>query len=360
MASKHYLAGDPEVGKFWSKRVAVEAMANTQIAKFLGQDGNSLGVIEPDTEKGGGDQVVINLRMQLTGDGVGETESQEGNEEEIVTFTDTVTINELSHAVSRKKGISDQRVPWDVGMQANDGLADWSSVRMDRICFNHLCGYSLETRGKYTGWNTINAPSAGRQIWSEAGTTDDAGLDSSGDEFSLKLVDYAREVAETGGSAGLPPIRPCKVKGVGDVYVCFLHPTQVTQLRTTSGSQWQDIYNRMLSGKEDSKNNPLFTGALGMYNNTVFHSSRFIRNGISNAGAEVTTVKRAVFCGAQALALAFGKGYGPDEWKVTEELFDYKRRVGQSLQNIFGVKATRFNSSDFGKIVISTYATDAV
>ncbi len=360
MAAKHYLAGDAEVGKFWSKRVAVESIAATQISKFLGEDTNSLGCINPETEKGGGDSVVINLRMKLTGDGVDENESQEGNEEEIVTYTDTVTINELSHAVSRFKGISDQRVPWDVGMQANDALVDWSAERLDTIAFNHLCGYSLETRSKYNGFNTINAPSTGRRLWTEAGTTDDTDLDSSGDEFTLKMIDYAREIATTGSSQGLPPIRPCKVKGVGDVYVCFLHPTQVTQLRTTSGSQWLDIYNRMLAGKEDSKNNPIFTGALGMYNNTVFHESRFIRNGISTAGAAVTTVKRAVFCGAQALALAFGKGYGPNEWKINEELFDYKRRVGQNLQNIFGIKATRFNSTDFGKIVISSYATNAI
>lgn len=358
MASKHYLAGDPEVGKFWSKRVAVESIAATQISNFLGTGSNSLGVIEPDTEKGGGDSVVINLRKKLTGDGVDETESQEGNEEEINTATDTVVINELSHAVSRKKGISDQRVPWDVGMQNSDALIDWSAERLDTIAFNHLCGYSLETRGKYNGWNTINAPSTGRRLWCESGTTDDADLDSD-DVFALKYIDYAREIATTGSSQGLPPIRPCKVKGVGDVYVCFLAPEQVTQLRTASGSQWQDIYNRMLSGKEDSKNNPIFTGALGMYNNTVLHESRFIRGGISNAGAAVANTKRAVFCGAQALALAFGKGYGPNEWKVTEELFDYKRRVGHNMLNIFGIKATRFESSDFGKIVISSYAAPA-
>ena len=162
MAAKHYLAGDPEVGKFWSKRVATEAIQRTQIAKFMGQDGDSLGCIEPDTEKGGGDQVVINLRMKLTGDGVGETESQEGNEEEIVTHIDTCTINELSHATSRKTGMSDQRVPWSVGQQCNDALADWAAERLDTVAFNHLCGYTLTTNGKYTGWNTIQAPTTGR------------------------------------------------------------------------------------------------------------------------------------------------------------------------------------------------------
>lgn len=358
MASKHYLAGDAEVGRFWSKRVAVAAIAQTQISKFLGKDDNCLGVIEPDTEKGGGDQVTVTLRMPLSGDGVGETESQEGNEEEITTYTDTCTINELSHAVRRKTGISDQRVPWDVGMQCSNALADWYSERMDRIAFNHLCGYTAETRGKFNGWNTVYAPAAGRRLWTEVGTTDDADLDSN-DLFSLAYIDQAREIATTGSSYGHPRIRPCKVPGVGDAYVIFLHPTQVTQLRTASGSQWDAIYKQMLAGKEDSKNNPIFTGALGMYNKTILHESEFVTKGISNAGVVQDNVRRAVFCGAHSLSLAFGKGYGPTEWKATEELFDFKRQVAQNVLNVFGMKSTRFNSVDFGKIVISSYAANA-
>lgn len=362
MATKHYLTSDPEVMKLWSKRVQVEALRNTQINKFLGDDQKSLGVIENSTKEGG-DNVTIPLRMRLTGAGVTELMPQEGNEESIVTFTDSVSINELSHATRRHKGIVDQRVPWSVGTQMNDALIDWWSERLDTIAFNHLCGYTPVTDSRYTGFNTIQAPSSGRHMWSSLDHTTDASLDSD-DIFTLAAIDRAREVATTGGSAGLVRMRPIKAAmaggGYGDMFVIFLHPSQVTQLRQGSGSQWREIQNNLLTGGF-VKDNPLFTGALGVYNKTVIHESEFITQGVNaGTGAAVANTRRAVFCGAQALSLAFGKGYSAEGAKVTEETFDYGREVGQSLLNIFGVKKTRFNSSDYGSIVISSYAADAL
>jgi hypothetical protein len=39
-----------------------------------------------------------------------------------------------------------------------------------------------------------------------------------------------------------------------------------------------------------------------------------------------------------------------------EQTDDYGNEKGISVGCIFGMKATRFNSKDFGKIVISSYA----
>lgn len=361
MSVKHYLTSDPEVMKLWSKRVQTEALKNTQIAKFLGEDQKSLGVLE-NSMKEGGDNVTIPLRMRLTGAGVTELMPQEGNEESIVTYTDSVSINELSHATRRHKGIVDQRVPWSIGTQMNDALIDWWAERLDTCAFNHLCGYTPVTDGRYTGYNTITAPSTGRRFWASADHTSDQTLDSD-DVFTLSMIDKCREVATTGGSSGLVRMRPIKAAmaggGYGDMFVIFLHPTQVTQLRTSSGSQWREIQNNLLTGGH-IKDNPLFTGALGVYNKTVIHESEFITPGVhSGTGASVANTRRAVFCGAQALALAFGKGYSAEAGKVTEETFDYGREVGQSLLNIFGVKKCRFNSVDYGAMVVSSYGADA-
>jgi hypothetical protein len=41
--------------------------------------------------------------------------------------------------------------------------------------------------------------------------------------------------------------------------------------------------------------NPIFTGALGMYNNTIIRESEQIARGVSNAGVAQTNVRRAVF-----------------------------------------------------------------
>jgi N4-gp56 family major capsid protein len=273
-----------------------------------------------------------------------------------------VLINELSHATRRHKGVSDQRIPWDVGMQMNDALIDWWAERLDTVAFNHLCGNTTVTDDRFTGNNAIVAPSSGRIIWSSASNTSDQTLAST-DVFTLSQIDRARELATTGGSTGMVRMRPIKAAmvggGYGDMFVCFLHPAQLTQLRTSSTGQWREIQNNLLTGGY-IKDNPIFTGAEGVYNKTLLVSSEFITKGInSGTGVAVNNTRRAVFCGAQALALAFGKGYGPDNGKVTEETFDYGREVGQNLINVYGIKKTRFNSADYGTIVISSYAADA-
>lgn len=359
MSTKAYVAGDNEVQKLWSKRVQTEALLNTQIGKFLGEDDKSLGVIETSTSKDAGDRVTTNLRMRLVGAGVTETMPLEGNEEALTTYTDQITINELGHAVRRKKGISDQRIPWDVGQQNNDALIDWWAERLDRWAFNHLCGYTPQTDTRYTGFNATTAPTSGRGLWCSSSHTTDATLDSS-DLFSLAHIDRAREIATTGSSAGLPRIRPIKAEmadgGYGDMYVCFIHPTQTTQLRASS-SAWTTIQNNLLQGGY-VKENPLFTGAIGVYNKTIIHESEFVTPGVS-AGAAVSNTRRAVFCGAQALTLAFGKGFSATQAKITEQAFDYDREAGQSLVVLGGMKKSVFNSTDYGTIVLASYAADA-
>lgn len=360
MAARSYAVGDSEVGKFWSKRVAVESLKRTTIYKYFGESRDSLGCIEPETEKGGGDRITVPLRMQLSGRGRTEGQTLEGNEESITTYTDSIVINELRHAVRQVKGITDQRIPWDIGMQMSDAISDWTAARIDQIAFNHLCGYTVETDSAYTGHNAILAPSSGRQLWTEAGTSDDQSLDSTGDEFTLSMIDKCVELAQTGGSGGLIPIRP--IRGAGGIvdYVLFLHPTQVTQLRTTSGSQWKEITLAMLQGGQSEEANRYATGAVGIYNRTLLVPSVRVTNGVhSSTGAAVTTVRRAVFCGAQALTLAFGKGFSAQGWKTKDEIFDYGHEAGMSMENIFGIKKTRFNSSDLATIVVSSYAANA-
>jgi len=364
MATKTYAAGDAEVVKLWSKRLAREALKRTVLAPYWKDSSSALGCIESDPKKGAGDRVTVTLRMQLIGDGVAENQTQEGNEEALSTYTDNVSLMELSHATRSQVKITQQRVPFKLGREMNDALADWWAARMDYIGFAHLAGYtpanSLAANGQYNGGNTIVAPSSGRQLWTEAGTSDDQSLDSTGDELTLAMIDKAVELAQTGGSAGLVPIRPVAGLPGGADYVCFVHPSQVTSLRTsTTTLNWADLQKAMLQGGA-GEGSMFFKGGLGVYNKTLLVESTRVPQGVhSSTGLAVSNTRRAIFCGAQALGLTFGQGYGPEEWKVQEETFDYGRQLGVNALNIFGIKKLRFNSSDFGTIVISSYAADA-
>lgn len=364
MATKTYAVGDNEVVKLWSKRLAREALKATVIYPYIKDSQSALVTLAPETQKGAGDRVRMALRMQFTGDGVTENQTQEGNEEAIVTHTDDVVLGELSHAYRNRTTLAQQRVPFNIAKEGNDALADWHAARMDQIAMYHLAGYtpanSLAANGQYNGFNTITAPTSGRQLWTEAGTSADQDLDSTDDELNLTMIDKARELAETGGSTGLLPIREIKGLPNGAKYICFLHPTQVTSLRTSSSTNnWMDLQKALLQGGEGDASK-IWKGGLGIYNETLLVVSNRVPNGVnSSTGAAITTVRRAIFCGAQALIMAFGQGYGPEEWRVREETYDYEREYGQNALNLFGVKKSVYNSSDFATIVISSYAAAA-
>jgi N4-gp56 family major capsid protein len=364
MAVRTYAVGDSETVKLWSKRLAREALKQTVIFPYIRDDGNALCEMKTDTQKSAGDRVSFTLRMQLKGDGVGENETQEGNEEAISTYVDNITLGELSHAFRGKTKITQQRVPFDLGREGNDALSDWWADRIDTVAFNQLCGYSIQTNPKYTGFNAITAPTTGRYLSAlAAGTTDEAL--TSGNIFTLQMIDQAKEVAETGGSAGLVPIRPIKGLPMGAKYVCFVHPTQVTSLRTNSTSNgWLDLQKAQLQGGKGD-DSMLFKGGLGVWNEVLLVSANRVTDGVNSTNsASISTVRRAVFCGSQALVTAYGKGYGPEQWDVQEETFDYGRQYGANGLNIFAFKKAVFNNnsgsaSDFATIVLPSYAANA-
>ncbi len=97
----------------------------------------------------------------------------------------------------------------------------------------------------------------------------------------------------------------------------------------------------------------------------ILHSATRVTTGVSAAdGSAVSTVRRAVLCGAQAAAVAFGSDNGATRYSWNEEMFDYGNQFGVSAGSIFGLKKTKFipadnsstNAEDFGTIVLSTYA----
>lgn len=340
--------------KLWARSLAVEALRATEIAPLIGSPDETDAIIclFKETQKGSGDRITYPLVMQLSGDGVSENETLEGNEESLTTYSQNLVINELAHAVRVKnKGtIDNQRILINLRSTARDRLKDWYAKRMSVTFFNHVCGNTLETRAKYYGFNAPTAPT--NFVRAGSGLTDDDGL-TSADKFTLTLVDYAKEKAETLTTG--PQISPIMV-GNEKKYVMYLHPYQVTDLRTnTSTGQWLDIQKAAMMGGKVS-GNPIYNGALGEYNGVVLRKSYDVMGGITNAGVAKANTRRAVLLGRQAATIAFGRDSGPTDYTWVEKTFDYDRELGISVQTIFGMTKCVFNSVDFGVVVVSTYA----
>lgn len=349
MATTLYDTNNALAVKVWAKKLFQESLKEAYCSRFMGTDARSVIQVREELSKSAGDRITVGLRVQMSGDGVQGDGTLEGNEEALVTYTDNVFINQLRHAARSGGKMSEQRVAFNVRSEIKSGLKDWWTNRLDTAFFNQICGYTAQADTRYTGNQAALAPSTNNVIRQAAAASDQA-LTST-DIFTLPLIDKAVEKASTNS----PMIRPIILNGE-EKYVMFLHDYQVTDLRiSTSSGQWLDIQKAAMAGAQSSKS-PIFTGALGEYNGVVLHKANRVTNGVNGAtGAAITTVKRAVLCGAQAALFAYG-GENGQEMSWVEELFDYENQLGVSSGMTFGLKKAQFNSHDFGSVVVSTYA----
>lgn len=344
----NYAINHPLAIKKWAPDLYKETLKKTYALQFMSKSKDALITIKTDlTDKEGGDRIRQGIRSQLTGGGVSGDDTLEGNEESLETFYQDVLIDQLRHAVKSKGKMSEQRVPFSVRDEAKDGLSDWWSERLDTWMFNQLCGMTSVTDPRYYGYNAPVAPDADHISYGVSGSTSEGSLsDSTVARFNLTFIDTAVEKAKLAKNA----LRPIKMNGK-KYYAMFLHTFQVTDLRkNTAAGQWADLQKAAIQGG-NSSDNPIWTGALGEYNGVILHESTRIPTSPNN-----TNVKRAVLCGAQSLCLAFGRHYGKNVFSWVEDSFDYKNKLGVAAGCQAGMVKTRYNGSDYGTVVVPTWA----
>jgi N4-gp56 family major capsid protein len=247
-------------------------------------------------------------------------------------------------------------VAFSLRSEATDGLSDWWSDRFDTSFMNQLAGNTAQSDTRYTGNNATIAPTSTRLMACGPNLdTTEASLSAS-TTFALQFRDIDRCVALA--KTATPLIRPLKVNGE-ERYVMFIHPYQTFQLRRdTSTNNFMDIAKAALQGAQAVGKDAIYNGALGLYNNVILHESTRIPiiTGTPNSGA-AANFRRAVFCGAQAGVMAFGKktpDYTELSWR--EQEFDYGDKIGVKAGSTFGIKKTQFGGVDFGVIAVSGYA----
>lgn len=336
-----------------------EALKMTSFNKLLGKDKRSIFQELTELTKSAGDTIKYDLLMQMTGSGVTGDNRMRDNEEALVYYQDSVKIDQLRNAHAFRR-MSQQRTLHDLRMDAKSNLADWFAGKLSSYGFRSLCG---DTTFSFAG-NTATAPDSDHYIVcgdvAHSGTiaTDEASLGNN-DQIQLADLDYAKEAAKT----LTPPIRPTMIDGQ-EYFVVYLHTYSVTDIRldvnNSAYTDWPTI--QMYANKRGLKN-PIFTGALGVYNGMIIMESTYLP---SFNGAAASTVRRNLFLGAQAGVFARGSAYdgierermGKDNlMSWYEQTDDYGNEKGISVGSIFGLKSTLFNSKDYGKIVMTAYST---
>jgi N4-gp56 family major capsid protein len=343
--------------KLWSEKLFREALKEAWVGRFIGKGSSALVQMLTETSKGAGDRIRVGLRMQLSGAGQSGDSTLEGLEEAMSFYSDDVTINQLRNAVRSAGRASEQRVPYSMREEARMGLTDWLAGRMDESFFNQVCGNTGQADTRYTGMQATVAPTAAAsagdgisRIIVGGGQAAEGSL-SATTTHAIDLRDIDAAVARAKNMS--PVMRPVRVGGK-DMFVAFLHPYQVYQLRgQTSTAEWADIQKAAMMGGQIS-DNPLVTGAVGIYNNTIIHEATRVPN--TTGMADNSAYRRGVFCGAQAAAIAFGQNNSQNRMTWNEELFDYGNQLGVAAGLIWGLKKLQFNSTDFGAIALAGYA----
>ena len=163
-------------------------------------------------------------------------------------------------------------------------------------------------------------------------------------------------MAQVDGGASYGKIRPIIIKGKKH-YVFFASPWQIKALRFED--KW---INAQKDANVRGHENPIFSGAAGMWDGVIVHEYEKIqlRTGaggstapeIFEAGdplASGISACRGLFCGAQAGILAYGRKIG---WK--EKMFEYESQFGVEVSSIYGFTKAKFNSQDFAVIACDT------
>lgn len=369
MAVTRVLADDLKAVSEWSQILRHEIPKATPIGNLIGTSQESIIQQITDTNKGYGDNVTFHLMLTPHGMGVSEGETAVGNSEALTFLTDKLMINELVHSirVDNKGSISQQRTKINLRAQCAIGLKRWFADRMSHMFFIQAAGYDAKTiimngrdpidmTPKIYGYNKPLPPSDMRIIRPDNKTKDEELTDFAKHKMTLALINEAVTRARTAN----PQIAPVNVEG-SELYVMYLHPNQVHQLRSDVGAnQWIDIMKHSYGGLP--KSNPIFKGALGIYNGVVLREAAHVSMGVHSTNkTPEKDVRRAVLLGAQSVVIAYGRGGGVNTYNLKEEQFDYERQYSLALKTIFGMKKTRYsltgdptNAQDFGVITVAT------
>jgi len=358
--------GDPKAVKKYSAFLAVDTAKKSYFnRKFMGVGPESSMPIQmlPQLENDAGDLITFDLSLQLKQQPIEGDDTQEGTEEALKFYTDQVYIDQARGGVNTGGRMTRKRTIHKLRVLARKRQSEWWARVFDELYFMYLSGARGVGGGfvfpvGYTGRanNAFTAPDAAHLLYGGAATS--KATVASTDKASLTLIDKAVSRAKMmgGGTEETPQIQPVMIDGE-EHYVAVFNPWQEYDIRTSAtAGQWLDIQ-KAAAGAE-GRNNPIFKGALGMYNGVVLHEHKnVIRFTDYGAGGNVAAA-RALFLGEQAAVCAFGSPGTGHRFDWHEESRDNGNQAVISTSAIFGMKKTTFNGKDFGVIALDTAAAD--
>lgn len=370
MASTQMLTGDALTRKIWATEDWVNPGPRTVFGHMFSR-GSVFYVEEFLGSKARGDQITYDYTNRLTGIPLGEGGTLDGNEEalNLGSFSMAINVTRVGVLNPNDDTIEQQRTLVDFPQRTRKLIPQRHMELLDWSIFNQLAGFNPTSYTKngttwsgsnklfVQGHNTPVAPSSDRIIRAGNVANDQSLTSSMG--CTLDLIDYALEKNDLSDQ----PIARLD----DDTFDWYVSPEQLTDLKqdNTGRILWFNIeLAKITSGKKNDLEMGMFKTmpALGQYAGVNIYSAPGVAYGQnSSTSAVITTVRRSVLVGKDAVAFASPFGGRPDDKDVPLKYFtqlkDYDYFKGIEGRMIFGTKkVVASNSQDVGVMVIATYA----
>jgi len=360
MAMTEFGVNDPLAVKRWSTDLAMEAEKSMYFRRFMGTGDQAMIKVKRDLSKAAGDRIRVGLLMKLSGDGIEGDNIIEGTSaEEALTFHYMdVLIDQRRKGTKSKGKMTEQRVPYSIRLKGRQALQIWWGEDYDEQCMMYLAGArgidpSFHVGLGYTGraGNTITAPDSAHVIYG-GNATGLSDIDTA-DKMDVELIEQLVATAETVD----PMVQPVTFQGEKK-FVLVMHNYQAYDLRTSiSQNDWLEIHK---ATDRVGKNKPMmYQNALGEYAGVILHKHRNVIRFDSTTGCSTgITAARALFLGAQAGCMAWGRGGAFGRYSWNEETDDRGNALAITAGAMMGMVRTIFNSATFSLFALDTFARD--
>lgn len=379
MANTNFASLTSEQLTAWSRDFWRVARNMSFVNQFAGTGSNAMVQrVTELTKSDKGARAVITLLADMTGDGITGDYTLEGNEEALRAYDITIQLDQLRFANRLAGRLADQKSVVNFRETSRDALAYAMADRMDQLAFLTLSGiaYTHKTNGALRPTSAtaghelvdlefasdVSAPTSARHLRIDGNNL------SAGDTTAVTATDVFkyRHIVDLKAYAKDNYIRGIRGAGNDEVFHLFVTPQQMADLKLDS-----DFLANVRNAGVRGASNQLFAGSSSlMVDGVMVHEFRHV---FSTEGATTGTSSeagdpgykwganadvigaRALFCGAQSLAMA---DIGMPE--VVEDTFDYGNQAGISIGKIFGLRKPKYNSDyngsvqDFGVIALDT------
>ena len=356
-------SNDPLTQMVWANRTIHEAVQKTNYSKHVDKSGglNDVAVEYDDLESGFGEKSRHAMLEPLpkiafnSSDGIEDKGCKLKYKYEDIDIGCTF----LCPVWWDTKRTAQQR-PNDLRKEAKKQLSQNKTELMDDTFYSVLAGDTLANKDPFkNGNNLICPPSKNRHCFAggnsceEEVEQDEAALMTLEDIYDLRLL------AENHGRCNESTFRPIMVEG-DEYYKLFLHPFVIRALK--KDPCWKEVQLASMAGG-DIKNNPMFTGALGVWERVALYETPRLPNGITKDGKSyLENTYRSVLAGAGAVSVQYaGANNAKGEWREADKEFGHKK--GILLSCYWGMKKSRFAPEDaclngkFNPLECDDYAT---